>query len=80
MAKKQPTQSIKYPDTREGAVQCLKDESTYDMTQVRQVIPDPSCKGVWAVDLYSGTRVIVYLKGYGYNENATMNDFEEGQP
>lgn len=68
-----------YPDTKAGAIECLKNESTYDMTQVRQVKADPYYEGVWAVDLYSGTRVIVYLRGYGDNKDKTYNDFEEGE-
>lgn len=76
MTNKKPAQ---YPDTKQGAIDCLTNESTYDMTQVKGVKPDPYAKGVWAVDMYSGTRVIVYLMGYGENKDKTYNDFEEGE-
>lgn len=67
-----------YPDDKNGVLECLKDESTYDLTQVKHVMPDRIYPGVWAVDMLSGTRVIVYLKGHGDNKDKTYNDFEEG--
>lgn len=66
-----------YEDTKAGVLECLKDETTYDLTQVKSVFPDPHALGVWGVDLFSGTRVIVYLRGHGDNKDKPYNDFEE---
>lgn len=70
----------RYPDTRAGAVQYLRDDSSLDMrqTNIRSVRPDPQVDGVWEVML-SDRQVIVYLAGYKepFGRTRTENDFEE---
>lgn len=64
-----------YPDTEQGAVECLKAETTYDITQVKCVRKSNISDGVWAVDFLSGTRVIVYLAGHGFQKLSPFNDY-----
>jgi len=67
-----------YPDARQGALDCLRNESDLPMGTVVNCFPDPVVEGVWAVDFKDGRRAIVYLGGYkdplGYVRKG--NDFE----
>ena len=67
----------KYPDTAEGAIQCLEADSTYNL-QNATARPDPSVRGVWLV-MFRGHKVIVYLSGYPdpWGQIRETNDFEE---
>lgn len=64
-----------YSDTEQGAVECLKVETTYDITQVKCVRKSNISNGVWVVDFFSGTRVIVYLAGHGDQKHSPFNDY-----
>lgn len=76
----------RYPDTADGARQCLMDESTLDHERIRKATakPDPSVNGVWllcgAGDEIEGMDVVVYLRGYtdAYGVIRDHNDFECG--
>lgn len=68
--------NLQYEDTAAGAIECLKNEFTYD-TIGATAIPDPYAKGVWKVTMVDKTIVIVYLKGHGNQANKTYNDSEE---
>lgn len=68
--------SLNYPDTAEGAIQCLADESTLETTGAKAEA-DPWVEGVWKVTMASGDAAIVYLKGYGNQLHSEFNDFEE---
>lgn len=68
-----------FPDTAQGAIDCLKHESTYD-TSGAKAVHDPYAVGVWKVTLRDKTTVIVYLMGHGKHADATYNDFEEVEP
>jgi hypothetical protein len=57
---------VDYPDTEAGAIQAMRDMSSYDMTSAT-AIPDPQIAGVWLVTHREG-RSIAYL---------TRNDFED---
>lgn len=78
-ALKSAPRAKRYPDTRAGAIQYLRDESSLDLrpTNIRSVSPDQQVEGVWEVML-SDTQVIVYLAGYRdvWNRTRTENDFE----
>lgn len=69
-----------YPNTAQGALQCLRDESSYDKADldVAKVQEDQHALGTWCVDLPHKVRVIVYLKGWGRYSKSEYNDFEEG--
>lgn len=68
-----------FPDTAQGAIDCLTEESTYD-TAGAKAVHDPYAVGVWKVTLADKTTVIVYLMGHGNQSSATYNDFEEVDP
>lgn len=65
-----------FQDTAQGAIDCLKEESTYD-TAGAKAVHDPHAIGVWKVTLKDKTIVIVYLMGHGRQKDAPYNDFEE---
>ena len=79
------TLTTQYPDTEEGALACLRDDSTLDL-EGATCIPDPWVRGVWLVTLADHAhpgpddpvQAIVYLKGYPdqWGERRPYNDFE----
>lgn len=73
-----PEPEKRYPDSPEGAVQCLRDMSSGLNLQGATARPDPSVQGVWQVTMKGGQRVIVYLGGYKdpFGNVRTSNDFE----
>lgn len=74
----------KYHDTARGALACLADESTLDVSpgNVESVHADPSVDGVWAVYLKSGEMAVVLLAGYRdpWGRIRQANDFEVETP
>lgn len=76
-----------YPDSKEGVLQCLKDEF-YDPKFLKKldlatckIYPDQSVEGVWAIDsMATGQRCVIYLAGYKdpMGKVRKHNDSEEG--
>jgi hypothetical protein len=74
-----------YPNSPQGAIQCLKETSTLN-TRGAKAIRDPSVEGVWKVNLPAEqadedsltVAAIVYLAGYKtpWGVSREMNDFE----
>jgi hypothetical protein len=64
-----------YPDTEEGAVEYLEAQTCYDPEQVRKVTKSNISDGVYAIDFLSGTRVVVFLMGYGFQKDDSNNSF-----
>jgi hypothetical protein len=56
----------KYPDTKQGAIDCFTTVSLYDPEHVTKVYPDPYVEYVWAVHTkhpdYGSEKHVVYLK------------------
>jgi hypothetical protein len=74
-----------YPDTAQGAIQCLRDDSTLKLDGAT-ARPDPSVAGVWMVMLDREKNdgmdtAIVYLGGYAdpFGREREGNDFEVGE-
>ncbi len=78
----------KYNDTKEGALNCLRDESTIELPDDNNKIvvePDPCVEGVWKVNLDPNWNdgddtVIVYLSGFKdpFGVIREFNDWETG--
>lgn len=78
----------KYNDTKEGALSCLRDESTIELPDDNNKIvvePDPHVEGVWKVDIDPKINdgdniVIVYLSGFKdpFGVIREFNDWETG--
>ena len=60
----------KYPDTEEGAKECLEDQSVLKVTEETEVIPDLVVEGVWKLTNMKSPEskklvsAIVYMAGY----------------
>lgn len=71
----------KYPDTRAGVIQMLKDESDLNLspTNIVRVISDPQVDGVWKI-VAKDFSCIAYLAGYKepFGRTRSENDFEVG--
>jgi hypothetical protein len=69
---------MKYPDTREGAIEYLRDESTLDLSGEITAKPDPSVQGVWRIVTQDHMYATVYLAGYreSFGNIREHNDFE----
>lgn len=72
-----------FPNTPEGAIECLKVQSTYNVKGAN-AIPDPAVDGVWLIKMDPklneyGHEAVVYMKGYreSFGEIREINDFEE---
>lgn len=65
-----------YPDTEEGAIECMEAVGGYDPEQVKRVVKSNIHAGAYAIDMFSGCRIIVSLKGYGLQKDATENQIE----
>ena len=77
-----------YPDTKEGALALLREESSiniYDDNNKINATSDPYVEGVWRIELDpkkndGNNVVIVYLAGYvdPWKRKRIINDWEEG--
>ena len=70
----------KFPDTGEGAIACLQEESVLELLAGDPEVttkPDPSVEGVWLVS-NKNWKAIVYLGGYKdpFGKIREDNDFE----
>lgn len=68
------TSNKQYPDTADGVRSYLRAETPYDLAQIKKITKSNISAGIYAVDLLSGTRVVVYLMGYGFQVNASNNE------
>ena len=78
----------KYSDTKEGVLNCLREESTIELPDDNNEIvvePDPCVEGVWKVNLDPNWNdgddtVIVYLSGFKdpFGDIREFNDWETG--
>jgi hypothetical protein len=72
----------KYPNSAQGALMMLQNDSQGLNLKGATVKPDPSVQGVWKVSLTDGKSVIVYLAGHAdpFGRIRSMNDFEVNEP
>lgn len=76
----------KYPDSKEGAVQMLRDDTRLKLSDKPRGRSDPYVEGVWLISLDPTENdgndcVIVYLAGYRdpFGRIRERNDFECGR-
>ena len=63
-----------YPDNEDGVRDYLDAETPYSPEQIKKITKSNISAGVYAVDFLSGTRVVVYLMGYGFQKDASNNE------
>lgn len=74
------TATKKHPDTKQGAIDYLREESTLDLSGDIHGKPDSSVEGVWMLWNHEKSwTAIVYLAGYKdpFGHIRESNDFEE---